>query len=45
MDVSFDQPRTGEASLGVENLGLASKRVFEGNDTALFHPDIDEFAR
>jgi hypothetical protein len=45
MDVGLDQPRTGEASLGVINLSSASERVLEGDDTALFHPDIDELAR
>ena len=44
MNVGLDQPRTGEASLGVINLGLARERMLEGNDTTLFHPDIDEFA-
>jgi hypothetical protein len=44
MNVSLDQPRTGEASFGVINLGLASERVLEGDDTTLLHPDIDEFA-
>jgi hypothetical protein len=43
--VGFDQPGTGEASLGVINLGLASERGLEGDNTALFHPDIDELAR
>ena len=32
------------ASLGVINLGLASERVPEGDDTTLFHSDTDEFA-
>ena len=45
MDVGFDQPRTGEASLGVINLGFASERVLEGDDTAVFHPNIDGLAR
>jgi hypothetical protein len=44
MNVGLDQPRTGEASLGVINLGFASERVLEGDDATLFHPNIDEFA-
>src|SRR5262249_18709443 len=44
MNVGLDQPRTGEASLGVINLGLASESALEGDDTTLFHPDIDEVA-
>ena len=45
MNVSLDQPWTGEASFGVINLGLAGERGFEGDDTTLLHPDVDEFAR
>ena len=44
MNMGLDQPRTGEASLGVINRGFASERVLEGDDAALFHPDIDELA-
>jgi hypothetical protein len=44
MNVGFDQPRTGETSFGVINLGLASERVLEGDDTTLFNPNIDKFA-
>jgi hypothetical protein len=45
MDVGLDQPRTGEASLGVINLGLASERGLEGDDATSFHPNVDEFVR
>ena len=44
MNVGLDQPRTGEASLGVVNLGLASECELEDDDRTLFRPDIDEFA-
>src|SRR5262245_54109987 len=38
MNMGLDQPRTGEASPGVVNLGLASERVLEGDDTTLSAP-------